>query len=387
MWPRSRSILPLVLWPVLLGLPFPVFAQQAKQKKEKQEKEEAVSPQKVEERRHAAETAPLFASQDPLAVTLRTDIKLLRDKRPDKDDVEGTLAFAGPDGHPMTVPVKVRTRGNFRRGKANCNFPPLRLNLTPKSVKGTVFEGQNKLKLVTPCQDSRNEYQQYVLQEYLVYKVYQLLTPASFRVRLLHITYEDVNGAYDTRTKTAFVIEDEKAMAERNGGQVVGWESFNPTGPEDARAAVQVLATADQKDAVMTSLFEFMIGNTDVSLAFLHNAVLISTGDGRHEVVPYDFDWSGVVDARYAHPDARLGINSVRDRLYRGFCRPGIDPGVVAERFERIRDSIPPLYQGVEGLDAKERDQALKYYDSFYDILRDPKRFDREVVKACRQVG
>lgn len=380
---RSRSILHLVLWPVLLGVAFPLSAQQ----KQGEKKEKAVSPQKAEERRHAAENAPLFASQEPLVVTLRTDIKLLRDKRPDKDEVEGTLAFTGPDGAAVTVPVKVRTRGNFRRSKSNCNFPPLRLNLTPKTVKGTVFEGQNKLKLVTPCQDSRNDYQQYILQEYLAYKVYQLLTPASFRVRLLHITYEDVNGKYKTRTKTAFVLEDEDAMAARNGGKIVTWESFNPTGPEDTRAAVRVLALADQKDAVMTALFEFMIGNTDVSLAFLHNAVLISTGDGRHEVVPYDFDWSGVVNARYAHPDPRLGIDNVRDRLYRGFCRPGVDPTVVAERFDRIRDSIAPLYQGVKDLDAKERDQALKYYNEFYDVLNNPKRFDREVVKACREVS
>ena len=170
---RSRSILHLVLWPVLLGVPFSLPAQQKKE--EKQEK--AVSPQKAEERRLAAENAPLFASQDPLAVTLRTDIKLLRDKRPDKDEVEGTLTFAGPDGAAVTVPVKVRTRGNFRRGKSNCNFPPLRLNFATKALKGTVFEGQNKLKLVTPCQDSRDDYQQYVLQEYLVYRLYRQSFP------------------------------------------------------------------------------------------------------------------------------------------------------------------------------------------------------------------
>lgn len=380
---RYRSILPLVLWPALLCVPFPVSAQQ--KKGEKQEK--AVSPQKAEERRLAAENAPLFASQDPLAVTLRTDIKLLRDKRPDKDEVEGTLTFAGPDGAAVTVPVKVRTRGNFRRSKSNCNFPPLRLNFAAKSLKGTVFEGQDKLKLVTPCQDSRNDYQQYVLQEYLAYKVYQLLTPASFRVRLLHITYEDVNGKYKPRTKTAFLIETDEAMAARNGGKVVGWESFNPTGPEDTRAALRVLTLADPVQAVMTSLFEFMIGNTDVSLAFLHNVVMISTGDGRHVAVPYDFDWSGVVNARYAHPDPRLDLRNVRERLYRGFCRPGVDPTVVAERFERIRDSIPPLYEGVKDLDVKQRAQALKYYDGFYDVLKDPKRFDREVVKGCRKVG
>ena len=32
-----------------------------------------------------------------------------------------------------------------------------------------------------------------------------------------------------------------------------------------------------------------------------------------------------------------------------------------------------------------QRDRALKYYDKFYEVLNDPKKFDREVVKAIER--
>ena len=377
MWICPRSLTVLTASTISLGLTGRASAQQ----------EEEPSPEKIEARRVAAENAPLFASNDPLVLTLRTDIKLLRDKRPAEDEVDGTVTFPGPDGDTMTVPVKVRTRGNFRRSKSNCNFPPLRLNFAGKSVGGTVFEGQDKLKLVSPCQDSKDDYQQYVLQEYLVYRLYQMLTPVSFRVRLVRITYEDVNGKYDTRTKTGFLIETDKAMAERNSGQLWEWERFSPTDSTDSRAAVRVLARADPNEAEMMWLFEFMVGNTDFSAPFMHNVVMVRTAQQHYIWVPYDFDWSGVVNARYAVPDPKVGVRSVRDRAFRGFCLPRVDLPSAVSRLKAIRDSIAPLYQGVQGLEDKQRKQALEYYDKFYEILNEPRQFERQVVKACMQIS
>jgi hypothetical protein len=374
---RTRPVPLLALCTVLLAAPAVVGAQQ----------EEPPPPEKVEARRVAAEGAPLFAAQEPLALTLRTDIKRLRDERPDSAEVDGTVTFVGHDGTPASVPVKVRTRGNFRRNKANCNFPPLRLNFAGKSAKGTVFEGQDKLKLVTPCQDSREEYQQYVLQEYLVYRVYELLTPASFRVRLLHITYEDVDGGYNTRTKTAFLIEDDKAMAARSSAEVFPWERLDPTGPQDTRAAVRALSLSDDQQGGLVALFQFMIGNTDFSAPFFHNVETIKAQDGRYLWVPYDFDFSGIVDARYATPDPQLNLPNVRQRIFRGFCRRGVDHAGLIARFNAIRDSIPPLYQGMEEMQAGQRERALKYYDKFYELVNDPKAYDRAVVKACRRTS
>jgi len=239
-------------------------------------------------------------------------------------------------------------------------------------VKGSVFEGQDKLKLVTPCHDSRDSFQQYVLQEYLIYRVFELFTPVSYRVRLVHITYEDPDGGYDPHTRTGFLIESDDQMAERNRGWIVEASAFHPNVMDDDQAA-------------LVALFQYMIGNTDFSAPYLHNAELIQRG-GDFLVVPYDFDWSGVVDARYASPDASLPIDKVTDRIFRGFCRPGFDYEALKARFNEQRDAIWALYESMPELDDGQRERALKYYERFYETLSNPGRYERDVVEACRSV-
>jgi hypothetical protein len=338
------------------------------------QEERPLTEAEIAQRAEQAENAPLFQSHDPLVLTLRTDIDWLRDERSDSVEVDGTVTVVEPDGTLRELPVQVRARGNFRRDKRNCNFPPLRLDFPTKRMEGTVFEGQDKLKLVTPCHDSRDAYQQYVLQEYLAYRVYQLLTPVSFRVRLVQITYEDVSEEYDTRTKTAFLIEDEDQMAWRNDGSYEEWNQFHPF-------------NTDGQQSGLFSLFQYMIGNTDWSSVEFHNAKLVRAEGGRYLVVPYDFDFSGVVDARYAVPSESLPIRSVRQRLFRGFCRPNLDHQALIERFNAIRDDVWGLYQGLEGLEEDQMRRSLEYYEEFYETINDPDRYQRRVVRNCREIG
>jgi hypothetical protein len=103
-------------------------------------------------------------------------------------------------------------------------------------------------------------------------------------------------------------------------------------------------------------------------------------------VVPYDFDWSGVVDARYAVPDPQLPIRDVKDRMFRGFCRPRLDHEALKARFNAQRDAIRALYEGMPELDKGQRERALKYYERFYETLNSPQRYQREIVDQCRNV-
>lgn len=351
---------------LLLGLallPAPATAQDAP----------PTTPEEYARRAARAEAAPLFSSHEPLVLTLRTDVSWIRDTRSDEEEVEGSLVYRGPDGAEVTVPVQVRARGNFRREKNHCNFPPLRIDVSGKQAEGTVFEGQDKLKLVTPCQEHRDPFQQYVLQEYLVYRVYQLLTPASFRVRLVTITYEDPDGGYESRTKTAFFIESDEDMAARNRGVVYEYEQFHP-------AAVE-----SEQDALV-ALFQYMVGNTDYSTVYFHNTLMVRKETGASIIVPYDFDWSGVVDARYAVPDPRLALRDVTQRVFRGFCRPDVDAARLIGRFNDQKEAIWALYGSMPGLDDGVRKRSLEYYEEFYEILADPRRYDREVTRACQRL-
>lgn len=330
------------------------------------------------ERAAQAEAAPLFQSHEALKITLTTDIDWLRDERNDSVEVEGTAAFIDLDGMEVIKPVDVRTRGEFRRDKRNCNFPPLRFDFPRSQMEGTVFEGQNRLKLVTPCHDGRDSYQNYVFDEYLAYRVLQLITPYSFRVRLVEITYVDIEDDYDTRTKFGFLIEDETAMAERNRSTMVQATQVAPQ-------------RVDGAHSVILALFSYMIANTDWSPTYFHNSKLLRTEDGGYLTVPYDFDWAGVVNARYADPDVTLPIRNVRQRLFRGFCRPELQHGSVTRVYDATRQDVRDLYEGfgalgLEQFDEDDAKDALKYFEDFYKVVDDPEEFEDEIVDDCRDM-
>ncbi len=333
------------------------------------------TPEEYAERAEESENALLFQSSEPLKITLRTDIEWLRDERNDSVEVAGTATFIDLDGSEVVKPVDVRTRGLFRMNRRNCNFPPLRLEFPRSQMEGTVFEGQNRLKLVTPCNDGRDNYQTYVYDEYLAYRILNVLSPYSYRVRLVEITYEDIEDDYDTRTKIGFLLEDDERMAERNRATYMEVSGLMPM-------------MADGPQSVIVSVFNYMIGNLDWSPVYFHNVRLIRTEDGRFITVPYDFDFAGVVDARYAIPPPELternNIRSVRQRLYRGFCRPELQHQPVADLFNSKRRELQDLYQSFQLHQEDDIEDALDYFEDFWKVIDDPGEFEDKIIDKCR---
>jgi hypothetical protein len=323
----------------------------------------------------------LFASDDLLTLTIEAPLKSVFKERDQISSYHpGVLTLEGSDGSTVNLDVQVKTRGKFRLNPRNCGFPPLRVNFKKKQVQGTVFAGQDKLKLVTHCQDKRDEYEQNLLLEYLVYRTYNLLTDLSYQVRLARITYVDTEGDRDPITKYAFFIEDEDDMAGRSGWDAVRAPMVSPLDYEH-----------DQLNLV--EVFQFLVGNTDWA-AFTaapgeaeccHNMTVIGNPAGPVFPVPYDFDWTGLVSARYAKPDPSLPIRSVRQRLYRGICynRDRIDGTLPA--FQEHKESVYALFQDQEGLGEKELERTIKYLDEFYEILGDPKKAKRAMHDQCWQ--
>jgi len=319
----------------------------------------------------AADLAPLFASHDLLELTLEADLDRLEDDRQqDSEERPGALLVPGADGQPVKLDLQVRTRGNFRLQRRTCAMPNLRLNFKKQQAEGTVFEGQDKLKLVGYCRD-RDNFEQNALEEYLVYRTYNLLTDVSFRVRLARITYQDVNGKKKPVTRYGFLIEDDDALAARLGGQMI----------EVAAAPAMAMEGEAQ---VRTALFQYMVGNTDWSMVQFHNFTLVRLEDGKHVAVPYDFDWSGLVDASYAVPDPSLGTRDVKERVYRGFCRPEVDMEAVYAFFNEKREAIYELYRNQPGLEEGNVRRALRYLDDFYDTINSNRR-GRAIENNCRK--
>lgn len=333
------------------------------------------TPEEYTERARESENAPLFQSSEPLKITLRTDIEGLLDERNDSTDVEGTVTFIDLDGSEVVKPVDVRTRGLFRMDESNCSFPPLRLDFPRSQMEGTVFAGQNRLKLVTPCDASRDDYQIYVYNEYLAYRVFNVLSPYSNRVRLVEITYEDIEDDYDTRTKIGFLIEDDARMAERNRATHLDVVGLMPT-------------MADGPQSVIVAMFNYMIGNLDWSPVYMHNVKLIRTEDARYVTVPYDFDFAGIVNARYATPPPELteqhGIRRVTQRQYRGFCRAELQYEPVADLFNSKRQELQDLYRSFQLHEEDDIEDALDYFEDFWRVIDDPKEFEDKIIDACR---
>ncbi|MFN1835129.1 hypothetical protein AB2B38_007705 [Balneola sp. MJW-20] len=319
-------------------------------------------------------TYPLFYEDEPLELWLEMDLrKVLNDRGDDPDYHPLTVRLTDPFSGPLVLDARVKVRGNFRKQRDNCPFPPLRLNFKKDQLEGTVFDGQDKLKLVTHCRTNRAFYEQFLLQEYLVYKMYNQLTEKSFRVRLLKITYEDSRGRSEPFSRYGFLIEDEDLLAERLGGRILEVNNVHPD-------------RTDKELSSLLPLFQFMIGNTDWSIPGLHNIKLVIPEEGGTPTpIPYDFDMSGIVNTPYAEPPAILNIRSVTERVYRGFCQSPEEYQKAFAEFNGLKESIYKLYKDHSPpLEEDELRQSISYLDEFFEIINDERKSNREVIEACR---
>ncbi len=314
--------------------------------------------------------SPMFTSEAPLALTLTTNIKQLRrDKLATAPYHAATLSYTDSSGKVVTVEARARTRGIWRL--KNCEFPPVRLKVADKAGKQTLFNNIGEPKLVTYCRSS-DVYDQYVLQEFMLYRVYRVLTPVSHHVRLFKATYADSATGKIEATRYSFAVEDPAVLAARLGGEMVK----------------QTGADADDLDPAQSAIafvFQYMIGNTDFSFAGLHNAELVRTSQGRILPIAYDFDFSGAVNTHYAAPDARLRIRTVRERQFRGYCAFKTDYQQVIDLFKAKKAEIYALYADPLGqlLPPRVVRETLAYFDEFYGQIQTVKDAQKRIFDEC----
>jgi hypothetical protein len=318
----------------------------------------------------------LFRDSTALEVTLTTDLKaVIRDRDSTKFAPHAsTLSYRDSAGALKTFPVTLRARGHFRRQARNCEFPPLKLEFARKDAHETLFQGNSTLKITTTCRPSTPDYQQYILSEYALYRAYQIVSPKHFRTRLAHITYHDTTKAMGDVVSWAFFIENDKEVAKKYSLTVL-----------DTHGAL--FHDLDDTQLAITSLFEYMAANTDWSISGLHNISLMQDSIGRIQTVAYDFDWSGAVNARYSFPDARLGIKTTTERLYRGPCRSMADWQPVLDRFITARPRIEAMYGSIPAFDARRKRVVLDYFADFWREISDPKVARHALTDGCLPQG
>jgi hypothetical protein len=318
----------------------------------------------------AGSPTPLFSSDTPIRITIKGPMATLASDRSNASR-PATLTVTGTS---ESLPVKLSVRGITRRQGDICQFPPLRLDFPQRPAPASLFGGQRRLKLVTHCRKS-DDFQQKVLLEYAAYRLYNLMTPLSFRARLANIDYVDDNGR-PYASRVGFFIEDGDDLARRN-------DLHEPKLGE--RVPVSQL---EPRGAARFALFNYMIGNLDWSMragpageSCCHNGRLLAAnkaGAGLLIPVPYDFDFSGLVDAPYATPPDAIPIGSVRERVYRGYCVHHNEARAIAADLSARRGELLGLFSTIAGMDARTRAKATDYLNGFFRDLDSGK-----ALKGC----
>ena len=317
------------------------------------------------------ELQKLFLNDSVVRFTLTTNFRTLTRSRSGTPRYQtARLTYSDTGAAPITIPLRVRARGHWRR--ANCDMPPVLLNFWTDSSKKTLFARLDRGRLVVHCRNDPG-YEQYVLQEFQLYRIYNLLTPFSHRARLAHVTYVDSASGRQTAARHGFILEDDEDMAARNGA---------------VRSELKGARVGDLDPATdaLVGLFQYMIGGTDWSVAGLHNIQLVRVPDGTVHAVAYDFDWSGAVNASYAKPDYRLPITSVRQRLWRGYCAPPEEFARAVALFNEKKPAIYALYSDPIGklMNPRVVQQTLEYFDDFYETINEPRRL-ADLIRSCKQ--
>ena len=317
----------------------------------------------------AVNSQQFFLDDFPINVTLTTNLKnLIKEKdKPAYQVAHIQMLFS--DTVAIEGDIRVMPRGEYRR--KYCDLASLMLNF--KNPSSPLLSPLQKLKLVSTCRNGKI-YNDLVLKEFVAYKIYNFITNMSFRVRLLYITFKDSEGKMKDVSNYAFLIEDTDDLADRNNCIEIKDRDF-------------LTAATNREQTSIVNIFQYMIGNTDWSIPNYHNIkLLLPKNDtlAKPYAVGYDFDYAGLVDASYAVPAKELGIESVRDRSYRGFSRGYDELLSTITIFKEKKESIYYYINHFEYLSDKGKKAVINYLDAFYDIVKERSTIEHVFIRNAR---
>lgn len=328
----------------------------------------------------AADADPLFAENSVLNVRIVAPLKQIMTDRPTDDDGDndndprGSFILISDSGAESEFPIKLVTRGNNRLDE--CPFAPLRLDFRKTKLADTLLAGQNRLKLVTHCRNGSFAYQQAVIREYLAYRILNVLTDYSFRVRLLHIDYDYADDDNEQESSYGFFVESRKGLAAR-------------IDKERQDLASVEFSSLDREHANLISVFQYFIGNVDYSPVAggsercCHNSALFSDDVGHYWSIPYDFDSTGFVEALHVNISPSFRQRHIRQRVYRGRCaNRDLLPGTL-QQFRDQRAEIENLVESQAELSKSKRKRLLSYIEDFYLQLEDEDELIKEFSGGC----
>lgn len=313
----------------------------------------------------------LFDTDDILEISLRFDISRFKRIKSEEEYLDAVLTYFVNATDSVSKNIRVRARGNIRR-TAICDFPPMMLNFKMQDSVGDKFTGINKLKIVPYC---KLGYEQYILKEYIAYRLYNVLTDNSFRVRLFKINYINTARNQKPLTQFGFAIEPVNLLENRINLEEIKFKgttqrNINPT-------------MLDR-----TAIFNYMIGNTDWSVPIMHNVKLFAAAPPAPateiQIVPYDFDYSGLVNADYAVPFESLPVKTVRERLYMAVCRSEETFTEAIREFIEKKDDFYKVIYDFPYLTPRTKKDMITFLDGFYSGIDKRNSLVKKLMSDCR---
>lgn len=313
-----------------------------------------------------------FNSEEPLKMSLAFDVKKLLRTKSNPEYMEALISVHINENETIRQMIKVKARGERRR--EYCQFPPLMLKIKNQPEELSKVFSEGKIKLVTHCAQSA-VFEDFLLKEYLAYKLYNLVTPFSFKTRLVDITYIDSENPDRTFTEKGFIIESVDQLAARNNALVI----------KNGEISQKHM---DALEMTRMAVFSYMIGNTDWSVYKQHNVKVLSVPEkyaSKGIPVAYDFDYSGFVNAHYATPTANIPINYVTDRYYMGTCDNSEMVNAVIQEFLNKQDAFMNAIDSCEYLPEAERKKAMAYIALFYKKNNTQVMLTRDFNRTCQR--
>jgi len=313
-----------------------------------------------------------FASEKLLDITLQFDIIEFSRTKNQPEYRDATLTLKINDQDSITQQIKIKARGEMRLNY--CSLPPIMLKFKGSDKKPAPIQSKGTLKLVTQCSKSAI-FESYIYKEYIAYKMFNLVTTYSFKTRLVRIHYVDINKQKKSFTTYGFLIENIEDMAKRNRAVILKSEALQAS-------------QMNTQDMARVAVFNYMIGNTDWSVASQHNVKILKSAEvfsDKAIPVTYDYDYAGFVKTVYSAPTIGIPIKSVTERYYLGNCISDEELNPVIEEFHELKDQFLGTIKESEFLSNSDKKWGKYYINSFY------KRFDyhsmliSDLNRTCRR--
>jgi len=312
-----------------------------------------------------------FDSEEIIECKLTSDFKFLRKEKFNTAYQPAEFTFYFASGDSVTTPVRIKARGIFRR--KHCSFAPIKIKFSKEEFAESSIAEYNSLKLVTHCRD-QSAYTDQLIEEYIIYQMYNLITPYSLRARMVKINYVDTGSKKSPGWNYGFFIEDIDQVAARNNAVEIKTKNVHPE-------------RLNRYNATMVPVFQYMIGNTDWSVPGMHNIKLLKDlePDKYQPIsVAYDFDYAGFVNAPYAVPPEMLGIEDVKTRIYRGFCRFDYEFQEVFDKFIENKEEILALIEDNPWLSERSKKEDTNFILEFFQKIESDVFIERTLMAECQ---